>query len=359
MAALAISALTCLLAFGPVVGQSPEAEGSPGTGGAPAASLPIPTIPETPTTMEFLYSPFTDYAPFFIAEDKGYFDAYGVDATLADKSGTSETIQLLATGQSQSGGSTWGSSFFNSIDLGATVAVVAQLARINPDPEAKSPVPLIVSKPRFDSGEITQVADLEGKRVGIPGPGGFGEYSVYLALTQGGLTMDQVELVNVPPPAAAEGLANNSFEASWTIEPFATGWMNDGLVASISDDHALGVELGFLAFNNEWLEANTDAAIRFTAAYMKAARELDGGGWSDPEIQEIVARWTNLETDFLTQIGLTVRSEDLSLDEASIRDQEAYFRSAGQLEYEGEADLDSVYRRDVLAAASAFLDANP
>jgi NitT/TauT family transport system substrate-binding protein len=329
---------------------------------APVAAqdeLPLPTIPETPVALEFLYSPFTDYAPFFVAEDKGYFDDFGLDVTLADKSGTAETIQLLATGQSEAGGSTWGSSFFNSIDLGATVAVVAQLAKIDPDPEAKSPVPLIVSKERYDAGEITSVADLAGGTVGIPGPGGFGEYSVYLALTEGGLSIDDVELVNVPPPVAAEGLVNRSFDAAWTIEPFATGWANEGLTASISDDHARGVELGFLAFNNEWLEANTDAAILFTAAYLKASRELDGGGWEDPEIQDIVSGWTGLETDFLAQIGLTIRSEDLSLDEESIRDQEAYFRSADQLEYEGEADLDSVYRRDVLAAANAFLEANP
>ena len=46
-------------------------------------------------------------------------------------------------------------------------------------------------------------------------------------------------------------------------------------------------------------------------------------------------------------------------DEASIRDQEAYFRDAGQLTYEGEADLASVLRPEILAAANAFLEANP
>jgi NitT/TauT family transport system substrate-binding protein len=344
-AALAAGLLAAAVALGPAAAQDGE--------------LPVPTIPDEPTALEFLYSPFTDYAPFFVAKEKGYFDAYGLDVELADKSGTAETIQLLATGQSQAGGSTWGASFFNSIHIGATVAVVAQLAKVSDDPDAKSPVPLIVSKERYDAGEITSVADLAGGSVGIPGPGGFGEYSVYLAITKGGLTMDQVELVNVPPPAAAEGLVNGSFDAAWTIEPFATGWANAGLTASISEDHAQGVELGFLAFNNEWLEANTDAAIRFTAAYLKAARELDGGGWADPEIQEIVSRYTNLETDFLTQIGLTVRSEDGSLGLESIRDQEAYFRSVDQLDYEGEASLDGVYRTDVLAAANAFLAANP
>jgi hypothetical protein len=30
-----------------------------------------------------------------------------------------------------------------------------------------------------------------------------------------------------------------------------------------------------------------------------------------------------------------------------------------QLTYEGESEIDSVYRRDILAAANAFLEANP
>ena len=44
----------------------------------------------------------------------------------------------------------------------------------------------------------------------------------------------------------------------------ATGGRID--VESISDDHARGVELGFVAFNNEWLQQNTDAAIRHGVA---------------------------------------------------------------------------------------------
>jgi NitT/TauT family transport system substrate-binding protein len=334
------------------------------TGALVAAIAVAPaTAQDPPTSMEFLYSPFTDYAPFFVAEDKGYFDDYGVDVTLANKSGTAETIQLLSTAQSQAGGSTWGSAFFNSIDLGATVAVVAQLAKVPEDTALKSPVPLIVSKARFDSGELTTVADLapaeDGtkKKVLIPGPGGFGEYSVNLALQTAGLSIDDIEQVYLGPPDALSALESGAIDAAWTIEPFPTIWGD--AVASISDDHARGVELGFVAFNNEWLEANEDAATRFTAAYLKAAKELDAGGFSDPEIKDIIAKYTELDIDTLDAIGKTIRTEDGSLDEASIRDQEAYFRSVDQLTYDGEADLDSVYRRDILEAANTYLEENP
>ena len=87
---------------------------------ASAQDVAVPEIPDTPDAMEFLYAPATFYAPFFVAEDKGYFDDYGVDVTLAEKSGRPRRSQLLATGQSQSGGETWGSGLFNSIAQGAT-----------------------------------------------------------------------------------------------------------------------------------------------------------------------------------------------------------------------------------------------
>lgn len=344
--AAALSATLAVAALAPAAAQDPSA-------------LPIPTIPETPTPMEFLYAQAAFYGPFFVAEEKGYFDDYGVDVTLAIKSGTAETTQLLATNQSQAGGSTWGSGFFNSITLNSGVSVVSQLAKVPTATVGKPVSPLIVSKTRFDSGEITTVADLAGKNVGIPGPGGFGEYSVHLALQSGGLSMADVNLVNLGPPDAGLALDNGSVDASFTIEPLASGFAAQDLTASVSDWHAAGVELAFIAFSSEWLEGNTDTVIRFTAAYLKAANELENGGWADPANQAYVAKYTELPVEALASIGLTQASADGTFDEASIRDQEEYYRAAGQLTYEGPADLASVLRPDILAAANAFLAANP
>lgn len=328
-------------------------------GAQDTSPLPIPTIPDTPTPMEFLYAQAAFYGPFFVAEEKGYFDAYGVDVTLATKSGTAETTQLLATNQSQAGGSTWGSGFFNSIGLNSGITVVSQLARVPVSTEGKPVSPFIVSKKKFDAGEITTVADLAGKNVAIPGPGGFGEYSVHLALEAGGLSMGEVNLVNLGPPDAGIALDNGSVDASFTIEPLASGFAAQGLTASVSDWHAAGVEVAFIAFSTAWLDQNIDTVIRFTAAYLKAARELDNGGWADPENQAYVAKYTELPVEALASIGLTESSPDGTFDEADIREQEEYYRSAGQLTYEGPADLTTVLRPDILAAANAFLAANP
>lgn len=319
---------------------------------AAAFTLSGPVQAEDKPQIEFLYSPFADYAPFFIAKDLGYFDEFGLDVSLAPKSGTAETIQMLASGNSLAGAATWGAGLFNSIHQGATVTIVATLARM-PD-TVPSPSPFMVSEKAWQDG-IRKVEDLKGKRVGIPGPGGFGLYSVAKALQKGGLTLDDVEAIYLPPPATAAAFANGGLEAGWSIEPFALQLEKEGLGRRLVEDHTFGTELGFLAFNNEFAQENEDVVVRFIAAFLKGARLLDNGGWNDEKILDIVAQYTGTPKDTLKGISYTIRSEDGSIDLDSVREQEEFFRAQGSLEYEGPIDIDTVYRTDLLEKANALL----
>ncbi|GAA4531810.1 hypothetical protein GCM10023174_23800 [Chelativorans composti] len=322
------------------------------TAAAAAFSLGASAQAQDKPQIEFLYSPFADYAPFFLAKELGYFDEFGLDVTLAPKSGTAETIQMLASGNSIAGAATWGAGLFNSIRQGATVTIVATLARM-PD-TVPSPSPFMVSEKAWQDG-IRKVEDLKGKRVGIPGPGGFGLYSVAKALEKGGLTLDDIEAIYLPPPATAAAFANGGLDAGWSIEPFALQLEKEGLGRRLVEDHTFGTELGFLAFNNEYAKENEDVVVRFLAAFLKAARLLDNGGWEDEKILDIVAEYTGTPKDTLKGISYTVRSEDGSIDLASVREQEDFFRSQGALEYEGQIDIDSVYRTDLLEKANTLL----
>jgi len=317
-----------------------------------AATIASPAWAQETPEIEFLYSPFADYAPFFVAEELGYFDEFGLDVTLSPKSGTAETIQMLASGNVVSGAATWGAGLFNSINSGATVTIVATLAKM-PD-SVPSPSPFMVSEQAWQAG-IREVKDLKGKRVGIPGPGGFGLYSVAKALEKGGLTLEDVEQVFLPPPATAAAFANGGLEAGWSIEPFALQLEKEGLGRRLVEDHTFGTELGFIAFNNEFAKENEDSVVKFLAAFLKAARQLDNGGWQDDNILEIVSKYTGTEKETLKGIAYTVRSEDGSIDLASVREQEEFFRARGALEYDGPIDIESVYRTDLLEKANALL----
>lgn len=316
------------------------------------SSLALPALAQAQPEIEFLYSPFADYAPFFVAKEMGFFDEFGANVTLSPKGNTAETIQMLASGNIQAGGATWGAGLFNALERGATVAIIATMARM--PATVPSPSPFMVSQKAWDEG-IKSVADLKGKRVGIPGPGGFGMFSVAKALEKGGLTIEDVEAVYLPPPATAAAFANGALEAGWSIEPFAGQLEKQGLGRRLVEDHTFGTELGLIAFNQDFVTANEDAVVRFMAGFLKAARLLDNGGWSDDKILAIVSKYTGTEPDALRGIPYTIRSEDGAIDMASVREQEAFFRKMGALEYEGEADIDAVYRLDLLKRANELV----
>lgn len=319
---------------------------------ASTAGDPKSETAEDAPKITFLYSPYADYAPFFLAEEKGYFDDAGVDVELVAKGGSSgETYQQVSTGNITAGGATWGAGLFNATKAGASISVIASVSRI-PE-EGKNPSPLVAST----ASGITDAKDLKGKKVGIPGDGGFGIYSVALALESVGLGVDDVELVNLSPGDIPAALANASVDASWSIEPISSAVISKDLAVELLPiDYQAGVELGAMVFNTDYVEKHPAAVTAFTAAYLKAVKELEDGGWQDPDTQEIIAEYTDLPVETLTSIGLTTQDPSGEIDWKDVARQEKFFRDRGALEFEGDSGIQDIYREDILKDAIALLD---
>ncbi|MCK2036869.1 ABC transporter substrate-binding protein [Microbacterium sp. SSW1-49] len=300
----------------------------------------------------FLYSPYADYAPFFLAEEKGYFEDAGVDVELVAKGGSSgETYQQVSTGNITAGGATWGAGLFNATKSGASISVIASVSRI---PESgPNPSPLLAS----DASGITDAADLKGKKIGIPGDGGFGIYSVALALESVGLSVADVELVNLSPGDIPAALANGSVEASWSIEPISSAVIAQGIGHELLGiDYQAGVELGAMVFNTEYVDKHPAAVTAFTAAYLKAVKELEDGGWQDAATQEIIAEYTDLPVETLTSIALTTQDPSGAIDWEDVARQEQFFRDRDALEFDGDSGIQDIYRDDILSDAIALVD---
>ncbi|WP_283134449.1 ABC transporter substrate-binding protein [Rhizohabitans arisaemae] len=316
-----------------------------GSGAESAAPEGAAESPE----ITFLYSPYADYGAFFLAKEKGYFDKHGVKVKLEPKGGSSgETFQLVSAGNIVAGGASWGAGLFNAVKTGASLSVLGSVSKV--PAEGRDPSPFMVSA----TSGITKVADLKGKKVGVPGPGGFGAYSVALALATGGLTLKDVELANVSPPDVGPALANGAIDAAWTIEPLSTGLEDKKIATRLVEHHAAGTELGAVVFNTDFVKANEDAVVKFMAAYLQAADELAKGGWKDAGNKAIIAKYTDLPVETLDRIGLTENDPTGAIDWDSVAKQEAFFQQQGDLEYEGTADIKSVFRKDLLDRAAAL-----
>lgn len=303
--------------------------------------------------VSLMYLPVADYAPFFVAKEKGYFESLGLDLTLLPKDATAETVPLVASGRVTAGGASWAAGVFNAAAAGSGVTAVAQLARV--PTTGRLPVHFMLSPKLVEQG-VKDASGLKGRRIGVLGAGAFTVYLAAQVLDSAGLTLNDVTIVHLTMPTLGQAFANGAIDAGVVFEPFATLFERKNIAKPMPGEFGRGVDVGFVLVNSDYLKANEDAIVRMVAAYLRAARELREGGWKDPAVQQIIRKYVRLDADVMGAMGVTEIDPAGKVNIASVREQEAFFRRAGLLAYRGDVDLNTFYRADVAAKAAALLD---
>jgi len=124
---------------------------------------------------------------------------------------------------------------------------------------------------RVDSG-IAEPADLEGKKIGVT-LGSDVHYFLYLYLDYAGLTVDDVDVVNLGPADMVISLVNGDVDAfaSWRPQPDnAKAEMGDAAIFLTQPDPPIFESLYLLVGMEELVEANPEAHERFMEAMVMA-----------------------------------------------------------------------------------------
>jgi NitT/TauT family transport system substrate-binding protein len=291
----------------------------------PAAEL-------TPVTMG--YVPALIFAPVFVAKEKGYFAEFGIDMTLEPLPGGSDMVVLTASGDFDAGIGGTGPAFFNAIDAGLPITVIA------PGHQEGSPVatPLMISKEACESGEITSVADLKGKRVSVNARGAT-EYWLAAALATGGLTPADITVETLAFPDAVAALQSGAIDAAMVGEPLATQAERDGIAVRLASDFAVqNIQPTMIFANSTWAAENPELAAGIVAGFVKASRDLMAGGFSDPATLAIIEQYTNVPADLIAGAVKPVYTADGAIDLASISELQSFFRELDLLEYDDDID---------------------
>lgn len=299
------------------------------------------------------FIPVMNFAPVFVAYELGYFAERGLDVDLRQFAGGSEMIAQLATNELNTGIGGAGPGLFNGVNSGLPVKIIA------PGHSEGNPVatPLVVAKAKCESGEITSVADLKGKKVSINAPGAT-EYWLSQALAQGGLTIDDIELQTLAFPDAVVALESGAIDAAILGEPTATLAEQQGVgVRLTSDFDVQGITPTVVYGNQDFLSENPDAAKDLMIGYMKAVRAIMERGFSDPEILPIIAQYTGLPEDLILASVAPQFTVDGSINVDGLNTLQAFFRTMGELDYETDIDPNTMIDRTALNAALAELDA--
>lgn len=125
--------------------------------------------------------------------------------------------------------------------------------------------------------EINAVKDLQGKRVAIPHRMSVHNILLSLALKKAGLTLKDVEWIEMPPPDMPAALARGDIKGFIVAEPFGTKAIQAGFGKELLNAKAIWPDYICcgLVFNPDFVKANPAATKEYVESFAAAGKFID------------------------------------------------------------------------------------
>ncbi len=307
-------------------------------GVAQAAEMPAPLDP--PQKVKVAYVPIMKFATMYVAAGRGLFKKYGLDVDIERvKSGT-EAIAFLTQGTIDVGGIAIVTSLWNGWNKGLDIRIVAPGAL---EPFKNSPTKLVVRKALKDSGKVKDIADLKGMKVAVAGgPGSGGEYLLAKALERGGMTIRDIESINLGNPDMPAAFDSGSIDAAILGSPFADQVIEKGTGVELAGDLTPGLMTVAFVGSGKFITERPEVAKRFVLALTEAARLMQGDGYLAQENIDAYLTYTNSTEAALRKGSPVVYDPNMEISTKGLGDVERVHRENGRTDYTAPLDLTKV-----------------
>ncbi|HLI27233.1 MAG TPA: ABC transporter substrate-binding protein [Chloroflexota bacterium] len=332
---LALLVVTCLFALG---ANEPALGGRSSTAAlAAVAPGPLPQPRQVRTGMILSIA----NTPFYIAQERGYFAAEGLAWQYEPVQVTAEAVAQVGAGNLDAATVTVGAAVLNSVARGVAIKVISGNDGFPPSGPGGNP--FLVRKDLYDSG-ITDASGLRGRRVGGNGTGVFTEYAIDQAMRTAGLTIDDIEFVQVPFPDIPMALANQAIDAAFVAEPFGTVAMSQGLAVQILPEFMRGAQQTVLV-GGPTLLGDRPLAEAYLRVFLRGIRDVQREGFSD-EIAAIVEKYTRVPAAMIQRLQRPYWDPEGRVNWDSLLDQQRFYMARGYLNYSEPLDLVRVLGED-------------
>jgi NitT/TauT family transport system substrate-binding protein len=207
-------------------------------------------------------------APYFVAIDKGYYKAEGLNVTIDQGSGSVEGINRVASGAYEMG----------FADINSLVKY-----RDRPQNIPVKAVMMVYDSPAFaivtlKKSNIRAPKDLEGKVLGAPAPdGAYAQWPIFVK--QNGIDAGKVKIENIGFPVREPMLAQGKVDAitgfwfSSFMNLRANGVPADDIVVLMMRDYGLDLYGNAVMANPEFIRDHPKAVAGFVRATIKGIQE--------------------------------------------------------------------------------------
>lgn len=282
-----------------------------------------------PDRVRAVVLPYMAIVPFHIAAEEGYFAQQNLDVEFVHLGRNQEIMAALATGEVDVAS---GFLTINELGLaagGADIRMVASLASLPAGDCGHAAI--VLRRELWEDGVLEDPERIRKLRFELNPLLPLG-YWVDLLLARYGLSLDDVELVDLPSPAAVAAMANGSIDVTADSDPWITRHTQSGAAvvwASIGDlapDYVMSVVM----YGPSLINDRREVGERFAVAMLQALRRYAEG--KTARNIELVERATGIERSELEAACWPTVPTDGRVDPAAFRDYQEWAVARGQLE---------------------------
>lgn len=233
------------------------------TGDSPV-SQSADVVEKSRATIGLTYIPNVQFAPVYVAKERGYYQERGVDVTIRHHGSDEGLFTALIAGEEDVVIAS-GDEMMVARDSGMELVSIGAFYH-------SYPATVIVP----EDSPIRTMSDLRGRTIGIPGEFGSNWYATLAALTQGGLTTEEVTIRSI-------GYTQTSALAGKQVDA-VVGFTNNDLVqmtlSGLSvrsiplDDESTGLVSASIITTQQWLDEHPDDAKNIVDATVAGTQHI-------------------------------------------------------------------------------------
>lgn len=260
--------------------------------------------------------PYLTLMPFYIAAEEGYFNEQNLGVEFVQLGRDTELMTALARGQVDIAGGMLTANELTLIAKGVPIRMVASLGDLAPD--ACSYAALIVRREHLESGAVEDRERIRRLRFDANVVLPFG-YFLDEFLRPFDLTTDDLDIIDLPSPAALAAIADGSIDVTIDSEPFISQHLeSDDLAVWMPIEEIVpGYVFTALRYGPTILKDRPEVGERFAVAMLKAIRQYNLG--KTARNLEIVERASGLSPERVAAACWPVTGGDARVDPAVFR----------------------------------------
>jgi len=294
-------------------------------------SIPPSPVLASPQKVKAAYVAIMNFAPLYVAIERGFMKEENIEVEMQKVASGADAMAFLAQGTLDVGGVGIGASTFNAFNKGFDLRIVSSAAI---QPQKDGPTVIVLRKDLRDSGKVKSISDLKGMKVAIAGGAGTtGAYFVAKALKEAGMTIKDIEIINLANPDMPLAFEKGAVDAALVGPPYSDQITAGGKGVLLTKDMAPAAMTTVFMYSGRFINERPEVAKRFMIALVKGSRAMQGDKYLDPTNINAYLKYVTSTEDAIRKGRPQVYDPDLKVYIDSIKNMEEILRWAGWTNY--------------------------